>query len=263
MKEALLEHIFSVIFAPQNFYLKDLSEFRHGKIPTLRIEGLFQRKYSKQLVLDILCELMLGKIDSGSNGEEYIQIPSLLKDRRKSDYWKDDTRYCVYGGLRAKCSEETDIFSPCSFSKLQVTFLNKKSFHQGLTLWVNGILFMKDRVQILICMKTNRRSIDIFVRGGRGTETQCYLFRKEMWELVSDELQNSSSGTNYNCQIIRPLEIKEGKELPFAYNFNDVLESERNGDSCISVDGEIGSRDSIKELLYCNSNDAPFNTGKR
>ena len=263
MKEALLDHIFSVIFAPQNFYLNDLSEFYHGKIPTLRIEGLFLNKYSKQLVLDILCELMLGKIDNDSNGEEYIHIPSLLKDGIKSDYWKDDTRYLVYGGLRAKCSKETDVFSPCSFSKLQVTFLNKKAFHQGLTLWVNGILFMKsDEVQIMICMKTNRRSIDIFVRGGRGTETQCYHFRQEMWELVSSELQNSSSGTNYNRQIIRPLEIKEGMELPFAYNFNDVLKSERNGDFFIRVDGKIGSRDSIKELLYCNSNDAPFNTGK-
>ena len=262
MKEALLEHIFSVIFAPQNFYLKDLSEFRHGKIPTVRIEGLFQDKYSKQLVLDILCELMLGKIDTDSSGEEYILIPSLLKEGRKSDYWKDDTRYLVFGGLRANCSDETDIFSPCSFSKLQVTFLNKTSYHRGVTLCVNGILIMNDRVQILICMKTNRRSIDIFVRGEKGTETQCYQLRQEMWEIVSSELQNSSSGTNYNRQIIRPLEIKEGKDLPFAYNFNDVLESEKKSHLWISVGGNIESRDSVKELLYCNSNDVPFNTGK-
>lgn len=37
----------------------------------------------------------------------------------------------IFGGLRAKCSDATDIFSPCSFSKLQVIFLNRKG-HLGL-----------------------------------------------------------------------------------------------------------------------------------
>lgn len=67
MKEDLLEHIFSIIFAPDNFYLKDLSKFRHGKIPIDLIEGLFlHTKYDKQLVLDILCELMLTVMESTS-----------------------------------------------------------------------------------------------------------------------------------------------------------------------------------------------------
>ena len=260
MKEALLEEIFSIIFAPERFYFEDLSEFRHGKIPTVRIEGLFHKKYHRQLVLDILCELMLGKVDGDSSGE-YIHIPSLLKEGTKNDHWKCDAKYHVFGGLRAKCYDETDIFSPCSFSKLQVTFLNKASFRHGLTLWVNGILVMRDRVQVLISMKTNRRSIDVCVRGEKGTEKQCCRIRQEMWELLSCELQNSSSGTNYNRQIIRPLDIMA--DSPFAYDYNYVLEQEKDGSVYISVDGNTESRDSIKELLYCNSRDAPFNAGKK
>ena len=258
MKEALLEHIFSIIFAPQYFYLKDLSEFRHGKIPTVRIEGLLQQKYKKQLVLDILCELMLGKVDTDSTGE-YIHMPSLLKEGTKNDYWKCDTRYTVFGGLRAECSDETDIFSPCSFSKLQVALLN---VHRRLTLWANGILFIKNRVQTLISMTANRKCIDICVRGEKGTETQCYLLRQEMWKLLSCELQNSSSGTSYDRQILRPVDIKEGADFPLAYNFNEVLECEKNGDAYISANGQTEGRDSIKELLYCNSNEAPFSYGR-
>lgn len=107
----------------------------------------------------------------------------------------------IFGGLRAKCSDATDIFSPCSFSKLQVIFLNRKG-HLGLALFLNGILIMQNRVQILMSMQTNRRSIDVYVRGEKGTETQCYRLRQEMWDVLSSELQNSSSGTNYYHQII-------------------------------------------------------------
>ncbi|KAL5515937.1 hypothetical protein EMCRGX_G001187 [Ephydatia muelleri] len=57
--------------------------------------------------------------------------------------------------------------------------------------------------------------------------------------------------------IIRssPQDAKEGKDEPVAYNFNDVLECEKNGNIYISAGGETESRDSIKELLYCNSNE--------
>eukprot|EP00731_Ephydatia_muelleri_P026802 Em0018g902a len=104
-------------------------------------------------------------------------------------------------------------------------------------------------------MQTNRRSIDVYVRGEKGTETQCYRLRQEMWDVLSSEQQNSSSGTNYYRHIIRPQDVKEGKDEPVAYNFNDVLECEKNGNIYISAGGETESRDSIKELLYCNSNE--------
>ena len=260
MKETLLGDIFSVVFAPEDMYCEDLSTFPHAMIPTVRIEGLFGHE-KKQLVLDILCELMLGKVDK-DNDEEYICIPSLLKKGIKSDYWEPSPSYEVFGGLRVKCSGSTDIFSPCSFPKLQVTLLNR--FSRRVSLWANGTCFCNDRVQVMITMETNRRSIDILVRGERGTEEQCYRLRQGMWDTINGELQISSSGTTYSCQIIRPQEIKNGKlDLPMAFNLYEVLECERKGNMYISTDGRNESRDSIRELLYCNYSDAPFNIGKR
>lgn len=261
MKEALLEDIFGMIFAPQDIFDDDLSKFHHAMIPTVEIKGLFDHMYSAQLVLDILCELMLGKVGKNSDGE-YIHIPSLLKHGTKNDYWKQDSRYEVFGGLRAKCSDATDIFSPCSFSKLQVVLLNRMSY--CLTLWANGVCLVNDRVQVMISMETNRSSIDILVRGESGTETQCYRLRQEMWETVRRELQISSSGVSYFCEVIKPLDIKNGnfKDLPFAYNLNFILECERKGNTYVYANGRSESRDSIRELLYCNCSDSPFNIGK-
>ena len=238
-----MEDVFGILFAPSGFYIADLSNIDCGIIPLERLEALFHGKYNSTLVIEILSELMLGKVL-----EEGIQIPALLKVNMKAKYWVPDKSYILYTGWRIECVDETDIFSPSFFPKLQVNLMNAKEGR--ITLWAQGLMFIENRIQIIVYMGAVNKVVDIFIRGEEGCEKECYEAREQLRETVKCELHNSSSGTHFTELVIRPADISEFKPEMITYDYNYLQWQEELGIDIISQDGR--HRDSLQELLYCN-----------
>ena len=246
-KEELLENVFAWLFSPEGFFLNDLSDIKHGVIPIERITAVLGKDYDVTLVIDILCELLLGRM---IEGKQAIQIPALLKVTQREAYWAKDEKYSTFGGWRIECQDLTDIFLPSFFPKLQIRLKNEQA--SRVTLWANGLIFQEDGVQALICVDDCNKILDVLVRGETGTEKQCYNLRERLKITVRHQLQESSSGTKYISKIVRPADVRDCKSLKstYTYRLQDVLKEERAGSAIISLDG-IHS-DTVRELLYCN-----------
>ena len=260
--EALLEHIFGVVFAPDGFFLRGLSDIKHGMVPLQRIHALFEKHYEVRLVIDILCELMLAKEIEEENS---LQIPALLEVKEQEEvwrvYWKQEPiKYSIHAGWRMECVDETDIFSPSFFPRLQVRMRKAKS--SQATAWANGLVFMEDRMQVMVYIE-GRKTIDIMIRSEAGMERQCYNLRNEVQKQVKNELEECSSGTAYTNKLIRPADIRVCKPMNdmIAYDYEHVLCEKERGQSTISTDGI--HCDTIRELLYCNYDPPLIVDGKK
>ena len=207
---------------------------------------MFRDRVSPELVIDILTELILGK---WLNSKDGIQIPALLRVNQRNDCWKFDDSFHVYTGWRFECTNETDIFLPSFFPKLQVRMMTIRE--DKIQLWAHGLLFTDNRIQVMICMDDINQQVDILIRGELGSESDCYSARSDLIEKVTCELQKSSAGTSFKQKAIRPLDIRNCKTCMTTYDYCDLRRLEQEGKTMTSS-GEM-NKDSIQELLYCNS----------
>ena len=246
--EGVLGDVLSIIFAPNGFYTEDLSECKRGLLPIYRIESLFAQTYGTEIVVKILTELRLGVLLLDHSA---IQVPALLRDiDMKARVWEDGNVYAQYAGFRFKLISKTDIFSPSSFPKFQVTMLQQ--YGSKVQLWTQGLCCIDNSVHVLIYMDEEKKFIDILLRSEKLNEKACYCVRKGLRKAIKSELNESSAGTDYREQILRPSDLKCNRifESFIAYNLQEVQEHYDQHKTSITSDG--WHRDSIQELLFCN-----------
>lgn len=243
--ETVLEDVLGFIFAPDEFFTEDLSECKiKGLLPWSRLENLFPCRAN--IVSTILTELRLGVLLPDNSA---IQIPGLLRDiHMKSEVLEDNNEYAQYAGLRFALKLKTDIFSHSSFPKLQVTMLQRHG--EKVQLWTHGLCCIINEVQVVIYMDEEKRSIDIILRSETLNEKGCYLVRKELRGIVKDELHDSSAGSEYIEQLLRPADLRNRLSNFKAYDMQEVLDHHIQKKMSITLDGL--HMDSVQELLFCN-----------
>ena len=243
--ETVLEDVLGFIFAPDEFFTEDLSECKiKGLLPWSRLESLFP--FKANIVATILTELRLGVLLPDNSA---IQIPGLLRDiHMKSSVLENNEEYAQYAGFRFALKLKTDIFSHSSFPKLQVTMLQKLG--KKVQLWTHGLCCIINEVQVVIYMDEEKQSIDIVLRSKTLNEKGCYLVREEIRRIVKDELRDSSAGSEYIEQLLRPADLRNRSRKFQAYDLQEVLDHHIQKKMSITLDGL--QMDSVQELLFCN-----------
>ena len=241
--EGVFGDVLGIIFAPDRFYTKDLRDCKKGLLPLVRMRSLFRN--NTDMVITILKELRLGVMISN----DVIQVPALLRDfDERISFWDDQKEYAQYAGWRFKLKDETNIFSPSSFPKLQVQFLEDKK--ERVQVWTQGLCFTEESVQILVYMDKVKQSVYILVRSKQMNEKSCYLLRKRVREQIKDVFGECSAGTDYQELILRPGDLKSIKNDFTGYDYKEVLGAHEEKQAMICADG--WRTDSIQELLFCN-----------
>ena len=246
--EGVLGDVLSIIFAPNGFYTEDLTECKHGLLPLTRIESLFEHDFGTEVVVTILTELRLGVLLLDLS---VIQVPALLRDiDMKARVWEDGNVYAQYAGFRFKLINKTDIFSPSSFPKFQVTMLQQ--YGSKVQLWTQGLCCIDNSVHVLIYMDEEKKFIDILLRSEKLNEKACYFVREKLRKAIKNELSESSAGTDYHEQILRPSDLKCNKKSHsfIAYDLQEVQDHYYQHETSIPSYGL--HTDSIQELLFCN-----------
>lgn len=247
--EGVLGDILGTIFAPDGFFIEEFG-LSKGMLSYSRIRSLFGSTYGVEVVVTILKELKLGVL-MNNNSYEYVQIPALLRGiDMKQSIIEDNRVYQQYAGLRFLLKSKTDIFSDSSFPKLQVTMLQKCC--SKVQLWTHGICCVINNIHVIIYMAEEKTYIDIIVRSESINEKGCFLAREEVRQIIEDELQESSSGSDYCKQLIRPDNLRNCSISNdfITYDFREVLEHYRRNELSVTPDGY--HTDSVEELLFCN-----------
>ena len=245
--EVVLGDIFSIIFAPHGFYTNDLSECKQGRLPVSRIKALFDGAYDHHMVVTILTELRLGvHIEDG----KFVQIPALLRDiETKASVIEDNRLYAQSAGIRFTLTSETDIFSCSSFPKVQVTMLHDCA--GKVQLWTHGLCCIIDAVHVIVYMASTKRYIDVIVRSETVNPKGCFEVRRKLEDIVEAELHESSAGSTYCKELIRPADLVYSDSSRFTtYKMDEVYDYHSHNKVSITCDGQHA--DSVQELLFCN-----------
>lgn len=238
--EGVLGDVLSIIFAPDKFYTKDLRDCKKGLLPLKRMRCLFGDR--TDMVITILKELRLGVLIPNN----VIQVPALLRDfDERTSFWDDQKEYAQYAGWRFKLKDETNIFSPSSFPKLQVQYLEDKK--EGIQIWTQGLCFTEESVQILVYMDKVKQSVDILLRSREMNEKACYLLRRRVREQIKDVFCECSAGTDYQELILRPGDLKSITNDFIGYDYKEVQGAHEEKKVTIGWHS-----DNIQELLFCN-----------
>ena len=240
--EGVLGDVLGVIFSPDGFYTEDLSQSKYGFLPLARINDLFGRTYGSDVVLTILTELKLGVVQ-----EDSIQVPALLHCTKKFNTIRV---YQQRAGIRFKLRYETDIISCSTFPKVQVKILQQHG--NKVQLWTHGLCSFVDSVYLIIYMADNKKYIDIVVKSETVNAKACYYVRQKFGKMVQKELRESSAGSEFCTQLIRPDDLKNdisSCQLT-TYDLMEVHDHFNRNEFSITGDGE--HTDHVQELLYCN-----------
>jgi death-associated protein kinase len=198
-------------------------------------------------VLKMLLDLGLAFMQEDGS---YMVPARLLPLQQWSEMWNKEKDKKVYVGRRKRCSDETSIFTPGSFSLFQCQICIQ--IDKQAVLWRDGIILSKaesidSHVQCIARMVDPLRAVDIVARGPEGSELQCKSLLDHVANLWKDTIEKHSPGTKYETEYLSRKHLSEHREQILVYKEEEIIEAKTRGPSAV-VKGRIGSEELVESL---------------
>ncbi|XP_019852665.1 PREDICTED: death-associated protein kinase 1-like [Amphimedon queenslandica] len=187
------------------------------------------------------------------NREAY-QFPLLIRMEPLYGLWEKDPQLTVYAGIRLETSSEANIFSPSVFPRAQLHIRNIFSDDiedQEVIFWSDGLKCCRGEVEICVRQPEPNRSIEIAVRGTEDCRTECFALLQQFYEILSNIILDSNPGTSFTLKVLSTRSMAEHQKNPHMYSSMEIFNAERNTGVLNSPNAEIGSGESIVDLLCC------------
>lgn len=195
--------------------------------------------------------LQLGVCFNMEGHPDVYIFPIHIQVKKRGEVWKHDDRMQVYVGRRLACVTSTDIISPGVFPLVQTAVTLK--IDRQATIWKDGIKLVRVSegrqlaVEGLVECVATRQAIDVVVRGPSPTDELCIILLEDIISLISQVLDQRSSGTHTELQYLSCVHLKRLEQSPLAYSQRQIEDAAKNGPS--SIVRASSDIDSVAETL--------------
>ena len=207
--------------------------------------------------IQLLCHLEICYELPGN--QNTYRFPALLKEKRPSDVWCENSEMAIYVGRRERRAEETDIITPGTMPFLQCHVRNVPCF-RGLepVVWQGGLM-IKDTidgfsVEGMISLQEEDKALDFVVRGPVHSERECLKLLNNLIKAGKEILRKRSPGTESFLWYISSTELKQLEKFPLAYEkatIDEKIKTSTKSSASVSKGMVI---DSLSDLLALGDN---------
>ena len=222
------------------------------------LEAFSKRKWENiDETIQLLCHLEICYELPGK--QNTYRFPALLKSKRPSDVWTENSEMTIYAGRRVRRAEETDIITPGTMAFLQCHVHNVPCF-RGLepVVWQDGLMIRNTingfLVEGMIRLQEEDKALDFVARGPVNSERECLKLLNNLMKTGKEILRKRSPGTESRLWYISSTELKQLKEFPLAYEkatIDEKIETSIKSSDSVSNGTVI---DNLRDLLALGDN---------
>ena len=253
-KQALLNKINGVIFAPRNFTQhKDLS-WSTGVVPFSKLKNQFP-DYNPNVVSGFLTHLEfcfnikdheilavfkdVAEDPSPDVSEEYYFFPALVSVENPLHVWEQNDDMCIKCGWFYHCIQHDQFLSTqflhVLMLRLAFTFALKLDpgdcCHDSLTLrrkcsvWKHGIAWLnRVSIETVVEVGLQHQSVIVMMRCTKGKEAKCVQLRSEVIQKVLEAKDEHCKAVRMSESFINPTDVKypfSNKDVKF-YSLTEI-----------------------------------------
>ena len=201
-----------------------------------------------------------------NDGEVEYEFPCLNFVERLHGLWeKDIKRYpnAVYGGLRIQCPRAVPSQMSFLFPRIQ-TALRRHMINEhnspdnDLYQWHHGSKYCSGYLESFLTLEQDDMVIEVKARGPQDMRTNLFYFFEEVCQVITQVMDDSCPGLDYERHILSPTHLKAHAESPHSYAPSTLLRAQLNGETSLKLEDSadelftdvvtFGS-DEIKEFL--------------
>ena len=250
-KQALLNKINGVIFAPKSFSQhKDLS-WSTGVVPFSKLKTEFPDynfnmvsgflthlefcfKIEDHETLVLLKDATTNAEDTSPNvSEEYYFFPALVSVENPLDIWEENDHMCCKCGWLYKCIQPdqflTTQFLHVLILRLAFTFALKLdpgdchedslALRRKCSVWKHGIAWLNGTpIETVVEVGLQYQSVIVMMRCPKGKEAKCIQLRSEIIQKLVEVKAKHSKAVEMSESFLHPTNVK----YPFSDNIEDT-----------------------------------------
>ncbi len=135
---------------------------------------------------------------SADDTEQYLLFPSLITvDKPTQEWGRSSTQMLSYScGWRLECTDPDHFFTPRFLQTLQLELACRFALQlhpsspglpepqRGCRLWLNGIRWLSDGIEVVMHVSDNSQSLSLMLRSIKRCEMKCVRLRSTLIEIV-------------------------------------------------------------------------------
>ena len=176
-----------------------------------------------------------------------LEFPCFISAPLDPRRWRPDPSFVAYLGRRFVCDDDTDVFPPGFFCRLQVQAL--RTLRQARVVLFRGS-FVVDAgwYQSLVRINEHSTAVDIVGRTGYASETACYHLMDHVQTLLAELIRAACPTVFLVMRILSCSDLLHFRDPPHVYPFHEVVGAIASG--TVLTNGATHKKESPLDLLY-------------